>query len=87
VPGKQPTYERGLQLLDAYDALEGTPVHGRIAQAIRIVLDDPMIKSKESEYERLVKAYHRADMLREVGYMSLAFLKDTNRQPTITAGT
>jgi hypothetical protein len=81
------TYERGLQLLDAYDALEGTPVHGRIAQAIRIVLDDPMIKSKESEYERLVKAYHRADMLREVGYRSLAFLKDTNRQSTITAGT
>lgn len=81
------TYERGLELLDAYESLEGAPQHGRIAQAIRIVLKDPRVKSKDSEYERLEKAFRRADMLRNVGYRSLAFLKDTNRRSTITTGT
>ncbi|MFS2162496.1 transcriptional regulator domain-containing protein [Variovorax sp. Varisp62] len=87
VSGVLSTYERGLELLDAYDSLGDMPQHGRIAQAIRIVLKDPRVKSKDSEYERLEKAFRRADMLRNVGYRSLAFLKDTNRRPTITTGT
>lgn len=69
------TYSRYLRLLDAYDKVPGEKDHGRMAEAIRALQGvGPKASLEKSDYARESAAYARADMLRNVGYRSLAFL-------------
>ncbi|MGJ7602764.1 hypothetical protein ACSFA7_00360 [Variovorax sp. LT1R20] len=69
------TYDRYLRLLDEYDKVPGEKDHGRMAKAIRALLGvGPEAVLDKTDYARESAAYTRADMLRNVGYRSLAFL-------------
>jgi hypothetical protein len=72
---RRESYGELTKILDVYDSLkdESKSPHGLLSEVIRTVASDKTLRSTEPEYQRLMKAFGRAEMMRQIGYRSLAF--------------